>query len=725
MIDAVNAFAWGSPILGIPGVTGVLLALGVVFMPWRKVGYGFRLLSDNSAAVGEGEVKPFNALMTALSATVGTVLLVTMGAHSAAAQADDATYEPGRVRDAVLAATGGREEPFWYGSLSRQELHLAQAPEPVSTAAQVTAEQLAAERRFRASVKASEDPADIRAYLEQFPGGMFEALARNRIERPEAAAQPRARQVAAAPTSPTQEAAPAPSPSPKSVEEALGLTRAQRVLVQRGLTALGFEVGAADGIFGARTRAGIGKWQSSRGEGATGYLDAGAFETLLEAGEAVPPAPQRQAAGEAMELLSEALSIARSIVNERSRAEVLGAIAGAQASAGDTRGAQRTVSEALPIARSIEYECSRAEALGAIAKAQAIVGDTRGAQRTVSEALRSARSEEYPVDRARALGAVAEAQAHTGDTRGAARIVSEALRSARGVEDARNLGAIAKAMASVGDMRGAALTVSEALRSARSVDSKPFRAWHLAAVAQAQAHTGDTRGAARTVSEALSVFRSLDENDRGWAVEEIAEVQAILGDIQGALSTLGRFNTISRARVLAAFVQSRFGRTQEWRDDEPVATPTSRPSSTQARPQAQQAVETQSAKKYWGAYAEAGSYADDTQGYGVSWNYSSPKQAIDRAIEECTKRHTYDDCLEYIMVFSTSSKRHGDYDDRYTVSGYDKVRIFRHRCVGVVKDGPDIVAIFGNSESEAADPSNALHSVNSDADLVQVECNHR
>ena len=72
LIDSVNAFAWGPPMLGMLGVTGVLLTLGLVFMPWRKVGYGFRLLFDKSAAAGEGEVKPFNALMTALSATVGT-----------------------------------------------------------------------------------------------------------------------------------------------------------------------------------------------------------------------------------------------------------------------------------------------------------------------------------------------------------------------------------------------------------------------------------------------------------------------------------------------------------------------------------------------------------------------------------------------------------------------------------------------------------------------------
>ena len=40
IIDSVNAFAWGPPMLGILGVTGVLLTLGLVFMPWRKVGYG-------------------------------------------------------------------------------------------------------------------------------------------------------------------------------------------------------------------------------------------------------------------------------------------------------------------------------------------------------------------------------------------------------------------------------------------------------------------------------------------------------------------------------------------------------------------------------------------------------------------------------------------------------------------------------------------------------------
>ena len=70
-ISSVNSFVWGPPMLGMLGVTGLLLTLGLVFMPWRKVRYGFKLLFDKNQ-VGQGEVKPFNALMTALSATVGT-----------------------------------------------------------------------------------------------------------------------------------------------------------------------------------------------------------------------------------------------------------------------------------------------------------------------------------------------------------------------------------------------------------------------------------------------------------------------------------------------------------------------------------------------------------------------------------------------------------------------------------------------------------------------------
>jgi AGCS family alanine or glycine:cation symporter len=52
---------------------GTYLMLGLGFMPVRKLVLGFRLLFQGRAETGEeGEITPFNALMTALSATIGT-----------------------------------------------------------------------------------------------------------------------------------------------------------------------------------------------------------------------------------------------------------------------------------------------------------------------------------------------------------------------------------------------------------------------------------------------------------------------------------------------------------------------------------------------------------------------------------------------------------------------------------------------------------------------------
>ena len=70
------------------------------------------------------------------------------------------------------------------------------------------------------------------------------------------------------------------------VEEDLGLDRSARREIQEGLAAQGFDPGGADGLFGARTRAAIGGWQSSRGVRATGYLDGASAAALRPSGAA-------------------------------------------------------------------------------------------------------------------------------------------------------------------------------------------------------------------------------------------------------------------------------------------------------------------------------------------------------------------------------------------------------------------------------------------------------
>ena len=51
---------------------GIYLTLGLKLMPWRKIGHGFKLLFSGQAEKDQGDISPFQALMTALSATIGT-----------------------------------------------------------------------------------------------------------------------------------------------------------------------------------------------------------------------------------------------------------------------------------------------------------------------------------------------------------------------------------------------------------------------------------------------------------------------------------------------------------------------------------------------------------------------------------------------------------------------------------------------------------------------------
>ena len=72
--DPINSFAWGWPTVLLIAATGILLMLRLSFMPIQRLGYGFRLMvKPTTAKEGDaGDVSPFQALMTSLSATIGT-----------------------------------------------------------------------------------------------------------------------------------------------------------------------------------------------------------------------------------------------------------------------------------------------------------------------------------------------------------------------------------------------------------------------------------------------------------------------------------------------------------------------------------------------------------------------------------------------------------------------------------------------------------------------------
>jgi len=74
-LNTVSGFVWGPYMLILLVGTGVYLTFGVRLQTLRKIGYAFKLLMqgrDKSKQEGEGEITPFQALMTALSATIGT-----------------------------------------------------------------------------------------------------------------------------------------------------------------------------------------------------------------------------------------------------------------------------------------------------------------------------------------------------------------------------------------------------------------------------------------------------------------------------------------------------------------------------------------------------------------------------------------------------------------------------------------------------------------------------
>ena len=78
------------------------------------------------------------------------------------------------------------------------------------------------------------------------------------------------------------------------LEQQLNLPRADRILVQRGLAALDYAAGAADGLFGPATRAALRQWQTGKGFAATGYLTRAQADALMAAGRDVLAAAERQ-----------------------------------------------------------------------------------------------------------------------------------------------------------------------------------------------------------------------------------------------------------------------------------------------------------------------------------------------------------------------------------------------------------------------------------------------
>jgi peptidoglycan hydrolase-like protein with peptidoglycan-binding domain len=131
------------------------------------------------------------------------------------------------------------------------------------------------ELEFWRSIKDSNKPEELNAYLSSYPNGQFKSLALARIASLENGPSTTTRNLTTGidPATFTED-------SNQTTEDQIGLDKGQRRDVQRRLTGLGFDT-KVNGKFDEDTRAVISRWQAARGYPKTGYLNKLQHKALL------------------------------------------------------------------------------------------------------------------------------------------------------------------------------------------------------------------------------------------------------------------------------------------------------------------------------------------------------------------------------------------------------------------------------------------------------------
>jgi hypothetical protein len=132
------------------------------------------------------------------------------------------------------------------------------------------------ELEFWRSIKDSNKPEELNAYVTNYPNGQFKSLALSRIaalETGNASTATRNLSTGIDPATFTAE-------SNQVTEDQIGLDKGQRRDVQRRLNGLGFDT-KVTGVFNESTRSVITRWQAARGYPKSGYLNKLQHKALL------------------------------------------------------------------------------------------------------------------------------------------------------------------------------------------------------------------------------------------------------------------------------------------------------------------------------------------------------------------------------------------------------------------------------------------------------------
>ncbi|MBH5402926.1 caspase family protein [Bradyrhizobium sp. CNPSo 4010] len=138
------------------------------------------------------------------------------------------------------------------------------------------------ELEYWRSVKESNKPEELNAYLTAYPNGQFKALALARLAAIKSGPSTATRTLNAGvdPATFTDEAT-------QVTEDQIGLDKNKRRDVQRRLTALGFDT-KQTGTFDDETRSVLKRWQTARGYPSSGYLNRHQHKALLSEIVAAP-----------------------------------------------------------------------------------------------------------------------------------------------------------------------------------------------------------------------------------------------------------------------------------------------------------------------------------------------------------------------------------------------------------------------------------------------------
>jgi hypothetical protein len=148
------------------------------------------------------------------------------------------------------------------------------------------------ELEFWRSIKESNKPEELNAYLTNYPNGQFKSLALARIASLQDGPSTTTRNL----TTGVDKAVYTDEATQVS-EDQVGLDKGQRRDVQRRLTGLGFDT-KVTGKFEASTRSVIMRWQAARGYPKTGFLNKPQHTALLSEIVAKADEPEERAAPE-------------------------------------------------------------------------------------------------------------------------------------------------------------------------------------------------------------------------------------------------------------------------------------------------------------------------------------------------------------------------------------------------------------------------------------------